>query len=235
MNTLAKSLFLFAVGTAGMAGGWYLAASQPPQSEPAPVAASAEPGSATAALPGKREERPAQDGQAAELAALRAELRALQTQVRQMPAAMSEQARQQAPAEQATRQERLKVLQEQFAASEEKFRAEPVDPGWSRQGSGNLRLLLQKYPALAGQGANVECRSASCRLTLPAGLGEESNEALTGFIQEAQGEFAQVEMFPDRDGVLGGTVLYLSPAEAPDPGVDPALQPKATLLIGHPG
>lgn len=230
MNILAKSMLLVAFGAAGTAGGWYLASMPSPGTASSPVAASTElePAAASSA---KRAERPAQDGQTTELEALRSELRVLQAQVKQMPAVTASQAR--ASAEQAARQESLKVFQEQIAASERKFLEEPVDPGFSREGSAGLQRLLQKYPPLSELGANVECRSASCRLTLPAGIGEEARESLMSFIQEAQGEFAQVEMFPDREGGNGSTMLYLSSAEIPDPGVDPSLQPRVTMLIGH--
>jgi hypothetical protein len=221
MNTLSKSLILVLVGTTGVLAGHYFG----PRDLGEPMAVSAMlPGPEPVTQPAQPE---ASGNQAAELAALRAEIKALQAQVAREAAAKSEPAR----SEKTRRAEKARIFETQLMEAENKFREEPVDPAASRQSSEAVSRLLDKYPALSAQGAEVECRSASCRLSLPAG----AEATLAAFIDEAQADFGQIDVFPGSAGAGGQTVLHLAPGNPPDPDLDPGLQSKSSMVITHGG
>jgi hypothetical protein len=230
MNRLSKSLVLVLVGTAGALAGRYLG----PQELKEPVDVSAAlPGPALAKPPVQPRPRAIANAssQAAEMLALRAELQALQAQVaRQAASSRAEPARR----EEVKRKEKARVFDTQLIEAENKFREEPTDPARSRQSSEALNRLLDKYPALRELGAEVECRSASCRISLAAGAGEGSEETLTAFINDAQADFGQIDVFPGGAGAgVGQTVLHLSPGFPPDPDLEPGLQPKIAMITTH--
>jgi hypothetical protein len=228
MNRLSTSLILAAVGAAGVLGGWYFASQGY-----SPALSTTAQGTAVAA-PERRPVNAEAVGQSAEVAALRADIKELRTEIGRLSAPSKRQEQDHRHPEQARREEKARVFQEQLTTVEDTFRAEPVDPAWSRQRAGALSRLLEKYPALSGLGAEVECRSARCRVILPSGAGEGSDEALMAFVQDAQEDFAQVDIFPGGTGAdAGQTVLHLSPAAPPDPDVDPALQPRMTMVDIH--
>lgn len=226
MNTLSKSLILALVGAAGVLAGRYF--------EPRDVT---DPMAISATLPGPAPVEgpvlpPARDNQANELAALRAEIKALQAQVAYRAAPTPEKARD-AEARQAA--DKARVFETQLLEAENKFREGPVDPIAARQSSATVYQLLDKHPALSAMGAEVECRSASCRLSLLAGAGEGGEESLAAFISDAGADFGQIDVFPGGAGSGGRTVLHLAPGEPLDPNLDPGLQVRSVSVTTHGG
>lgn len=228
MKRRSTSLVLAAIGAAGALGGWYLAF----QGYLPTLSATAQ--NTAVAAPERRAVSAEAASQSTEVAALRAEIKELRTEIGRQSAPPAKRQEQDRPPEQAQREERARIFQEQLTTVENTFREEPVDPAWSRQHAGTLSRLLEKYPALSGLGAELECRSARCRIVLPSGTSEGSDEALMAFVQDTQEDFAQVDIFPSGTGAdAGQTVLHLAPGAPPEPGVDPAMQPRMTMVDIH--
>ncbi len=96
---------------------------------------------------------------------------------------------------------------EQAAAMEQRFRQEPVNPGWSGTATAALRQALT--PGAGEEGLAVralECRGQTCRIDIGSDV---SNDSLQHVLGRIGGTFGSLAAMPSLQPG-GGTVVYLS-------------------------